>query len=163
MKRILFIFIILFLVLFQLFPAPKLTIRVNGKWTITLKVADLVSSAGGSDFAGVLESAVNEISVTISKTTDPIASPWRLDISRVDTTWDPSLVLYARRTGDGTGDGTINGGTVYQEITNTDQIFFDGTGDRSSIDIQLKLSGVSANNLMVTTYAATVYYTVTEL
>lgn len=140
-----------------------MTMRITGRWTIGNIDALSLTGGAGSDFVGSLESAINQIDISITKTTDPIAHPWRMDIKRLDTIWAPGFRLYVRRTADGLGDGTIAGGTVYQEITEVDQSFFSGTGDRTKIELQLKLDGVQVANMHVESYSTTIYYTVTEL
>ena len=159
-KTIIILLIFNFLTLLS-WSAPSISLKITGKWTLTLRATDLIGGAG-TDYLSEQESAVDQISITISKTATP-TTPWRMDIKRVDINWNPNLHLYGRRTADGTGTGTINGGTVYQEITLTDQEFFTGTGERSKIEVQLKLSGISVFNLVEDTFDTTLYYTVTEL
>lgn len=154
--------IFIFFTLAHLSAAPKIKIKVSvkqGGWTIDLDAANLLGGAG-TDFVGTIESDWDKVDVDISKTADPTA-PWRVDISKVDTNWPSSLRLYAKRTADGTGDGTINEGTTYQQIIDSDQSFFSGTGDRTGIKVQLKIEGVSVV-IGEDTYDTTIYYTVTE-
>ena len=143
------------------FAAPKLSIRVTGKWQENLRANDL-SGGAGTDFISPFESAVNEVDITISKTSTPTA-PWKLEVRRVDTNWSPDLVLYVKRTSDGTGTGTISDGTSYQEVTTTDTLFFSGTGELSKIELQFRLEGVSAGVITADDYTTEVFYTVTEL
>ena len=139
--------------------APTITLRASGFWTLRLKATDL-SGGAGTDFSGTYPSDVNLIKLTITKTVGPTA-PWRMDIRKVDTVWHMNLHIYAQRTSDGTGDGTITGGLSYQEISDTDQSFFSGTGDRSSVEVQLQLTGVTAS-LGANDFTTTIYYTVVE-
>jgi len=143
------------------FTAPKLTIRVTGKWQENLRAADLTGGAG-TDFVSPFESAVNEVDITISNTSSDTA-PWKVEVRRIDTNWDPYLLLYVKRTSGGTGTGTISNGSTYQEVTTTDTLFFSGTGDRSKIELQFLLEGVSAGVIDADDYITEVYYTVTEL
>ena len=69
--------------------------------------------------------------------------------------------MYVQRTSDGSGSGSIAGGTSYQEVTDTDVKLFWGQNNRSGIDLQLQLTGVSIQ-VAPDTYTTTVYYTVTE-
>jgi hypothetical protein len=85
-----------------------------------------------------------------------------VDVKKSDTNWHANFQLYVRRTSDGSGSGSISGGTSYQEITDTDQSFFNGTLDRSNITGQLELTGVTVQ-IPVDTYTTTVYYTVVEI
>jgi hypothetical protein len=156
---------ILFLILFiisQLSAAPPISIKVTvkqGKWTIKLDDTNLTGGAG-SDFITPLESVTDKVSVDITKTQGDTA-PWRLDISKTDTIWPSSVEIYARRTADGTGSGTISGGTTYQQITDIDQTLCTGTGDRTNITIQLKLENVSVV-MGLDDYTTSIVYTVVE-
>ena len=149
---------ILFLIVQPLFAAPKLNLKVQvqgGKWTIKLDETDLVGGAG-TDFVSPLESAADKVDIDI---TNP-AGNWRMYIRRVDSVWNPNIRIYARRTTDGTGTGTISGGTNYQEITTSDVSFFSGTLDRTSIKVQLMVDFSVAVGINDFTTAIT--YTVTD-
>ena len=151
---------ILLLMMIPLFTAPKLSVKVTGKWDLRFDDGDL-SGGAGTDFPSVWETAATAIDIDITKT-DPGAAGWRLDIRRVDSTWPSSVVsLYARRTNTGSGSGTISGGLTYQEVTTTDAIFFTGTLDRSGINVQLRLENVSVR-MGMDDFLSTIYYTVTD-
>jgi hypothetical protein len=49
------------------------------------------------------------------------------------------------RTSEGLGAGSISGGLTFQPLTLTAQTLFQGTGNRSSIQLQLELDGVSVS------------------
>lgn len=74
---------------------------------------------------------------------------WHIDVSKSDTTpvggWPAELELYVKRTsaGDPEGGITDGAGTTYQEITGVDTQFFNGSGNVSDINIQLKFEGIS--------------------
>ena len=160
-KRKIILVAVIFLVLpLLLQAAPKVSIRTNGRWRMTIGTTDLTGGAG-SDFPGFFESALNEITIDITKLITP-TTQWRLDVRRVDSNWHANLRLYVLRTTDGTGDGTISGGAVYQEVTTVDQSFFTGMDDRNNITLQLRLEGMPAQ-VPEDTYLTDVYYTVTEL
>ena len=151
--------IILLGVAFQSFTVAKLSLRVTGKWAFKIDANDLTGLAG-SDFPGTFESSVTEIDLDVTKTAGD-TSPWTLSVSRADVNWAPNVLVYLRRTTDGTGLGTIAGGTTYQLVTNTDTAFFTGTGDRTAIKIQLRLDFL-AEDVNVDDYVTTVNYTVIE-
>ena len=125
-----------------------------------LRPTDLVGGAG-TDYANPFESDVDVVTMSISKTATP-TNGWRIDVRKTDTNWDPNLLLYVKRSSDGTGTGTITGGTVYQEITSTDTQLFTGEDDRSKVGLQYQIGGFSVNNVKVDTYETTIYITVTE-
>ena len=140
--------------------AAAIDIAAAGSWSRNISASDLQAGAG-SDLAAEYESASSAVTLTISAT-GGASDAWRVDIRRVDgANWHASMALYARRTSDGTGSGTVSGGTSYQTITTTDQTFFSGAGDRSDVAIQQKLGGISVG-IQPNTYATTVYYTVVD-
>lgn len=154
--------LILFAFMFSANKAGEAAISISstGNWSETIDALDLQAGAG-SDLIDTYESAADQVSIDISGTTGP-TDDWRVDVKKVDTTWHSSFHLYVKRTSDGTGSGSISGGTIYQEVTGTDQSFFSGSGDRSAAYIQLKLSGVSIQ-IPLETYTTTVYYTVVDI
>lgn len=131
-------------------------LTLTGSWSETIDALDLQAGAG-SDLIDTYESASNEISIQIVSPAN-----WRVDVRKSDITWHSNFQLYVRRTSDGTGGGSISGGTTYQEVTDTDQSFFTGNKNRNSVDVQLRLTGVSIQ-IPPGTYTTTVYYTVVDL
>jgi len=155
-------FIILFLVILGIIAAGSglyaaVGIKLNGVWSETIDASDLQAGAG-SDLIDTHESLSDQISIEIIGAT---GKNWRVDVKKNDTNWHSAFELSVRRTSDGTGSGTISGGTSYQEVTDTDKTFFDGSGSRQDIFEQLKLSGVSVQ-VPWDTYITTIYYTVVE-
>jgi hypothetical protein len=149
---------IFFLSLSILYTAPKVSIRVNGKWTIgNLDENDLTGGAG-TDFPGTWESVPDLIDIDVIKAQDY----WQVEISKVDAPWPSQVQVWARRTTDGTGSpATITGGSTYQQVTGTDQPFFSGTGDVTAIKVQLKLEGVTVG-VNMDDYTTIISYTVTD-
>ena len=136
--------------------AVSIDITSTGNWSLTIDENDLINGAG-SDLNSTYESTTYQVSLTISST----SGNWRVDVRKVNTNWHSDLHLWLRRTGDGSG-GSVSDGTVYQELTGTDQPFFTGSDDVSAITVQLKLSGMSVQ-VSPDTYAATIYYTVVDI
>jgi len=136
-----------------------ISITLTGNWNKTIDASDLQSGAG-SNLISSHESASNAAFIDIFDTTGT-SDNWRVDVKKIDTSWHSSLHLDVKRTSDGTGSGAISGGSVYQEVTGTDQSFFSGSGDRSSIDVQLKVRGMSVQ-VSPNTYSTTIYYTVVD-
>jgi hypothetical protein len=136
-----------------------LGIGSTGDWYLTIGSADLVSGPG-SNLPSYFESASNLISIDITGAIDDNDN-WRVDVKKTDGTWNIALHLNAYRTNDGSGTGSISGGTSYQEITSTDSQFFNGRGDRSDITVRLKMSGISVT-LPPATYSTTVTFTVVD-
>ena len=135
-----------------------ISIGVSGSWFETIDENDLVGGPG-SDLQSTYESAADQVSIDIEGAD---SQSWRVDVRKIDTDWHGDLGLYVRRTSDGTGDGQITGGTSYEQVTDTYQELFSGDRDRSGINLQLMLDGVSAG-LPCGNYLTTVYYTVVEV
>ena len=130
----------------------------GGNWVVpTIDAADLQSGAG-SDLVDTYENTAGVIN--ISDITTP--GNYRVDVSKADTTWHANFQLSVKRTGDGSGAGSISNGTTYQQITDTDASFFTGDLDRTTIPLQLQLAGVSVS-ISPDTYITTVNYTIVEI
>lgn len=128
-------------------------ISASGGWTETINALDLVSGAG-TDLTDTYESGSGATVVSITTGTS-----WRVDVSRSDNVWHADFTLHVQRTSDGTGVGSISGGEAYQGITATDTEFFSGSQDRTGIDLQYKLTGMSVK-AGPQTYNTTVTFTV---
>ena len=154
-------FLVLFAVLGLIAAGEKgeaaVSITVSGSWSLSADASDLVAGAG-SDLIGTYESNSDQIVLDI----DVGRGNFRVDVNKINTNWHSDFQLSVRRTSDGTGDGKISGGTSYQEITDTYQSFFTFKKDRTGINLQLKLSGVSVQ-VAPDTYTTTVYYTVAKI
>ncbi|MFH1313921.1 MAG: hypothetical protein ABIJ00_11950 [Candidatus Eisenbacteria bacterium] len=137
-----------------------ISISATGSWTEAVDESDLAGPPG-SDLNSTFESASDQISIDITETQGD-ADEWLVSIKRVDTNWHANLQLYAMRTSDGSGTGSISGGTAYKEVTTGNQSFFSGSGDRAGVGIQQKITGVSIQ-LDSDTYSTTVYYTLIDM
>ncbi len=140
--------------------ADAIGISITGNWILSITSSDLVAGAG-SDLAGSYQSSSGQVAVDVIGTSGS-SDAWRIDVRRSDTTWHESLVVSVKRTSNGSGSGTISGGTAFQSIGPTDATFFSGSGDRSAIDLQLQLSGLSVQ-VPPSTYSTTVIYTVIDI
>lgn len=159
MRREFAILILIFGIIFLAGKSEAVDITAVGSWSLSIDSADLVAGAG-SDLKSDYESTVDAVSINISATTGASDS-WRIDIKKVDTNWQGNLILYLKRTSNGTG-GSVSGGTAYQEVTDTSTSFFSGFDDVSGIKAQLKLSGTSIQ-IPMDTYTTTVYYTIVDI
>lgn len=119
--------------------APGADISSLGNWTETIDAADLIAGAG-SDVTSEYESISGSTTLDIMNTA---GSSWRILVRRSDGTWHGNLTLFVRRTSDGSGSGAILGGASYMQLSTLDAELFTGTGDRSSIAVQYKLTGMS--------------------
>lgn len=138
-----------------------LEVTVSGGHAFTIDQDDLAGGAG-SNFNPVHQSAVDAVLITVAATTDD-TDAWQMLVHKEDALWHGSLSLGVLRTGAGTGSGSISGGDVLSLTLNaSDQVFFEGSGDRTTIPVQLKLSGVSVL-IPVDSYTTTVYLTILDL
>ncbi|MGE5558831.1 MAG: hypothetical protein ACM3WV_09490 [Bacillota bacterium] len=148
------------LLLFCAFLAHVQAIDITsaGAWNETIDASDLIAGAG-SGLIDTYESA-NILILSIANCLDDTDN-WRVDVKRADVVWHGDLFLSVRRTSDGTGSGTIAGGLSYIPVDAMDTAFFSGAGDRSNINLQFKLSGISLN-LPPDIYSTVVVYTVID-
>jgi len=134
------------------------SITVSGSWSLTIGQSNLQGGAG-SDLTSTYTSATNQATLSVSGT---YSHTWRIDVTRVDTTWHANFHLWVKRTGNGTsGTGTYSGGTTYLEATTTAQTFMTGAGDRSGFTLQYQLTGVSTA-IPAASYATAIRYTIVQ-
>jgi hypothetical protein len=131
-------------------------LNLTGKWSEIINSDDLQDGAG-SDFNTSFESASDKVTMDILGIASP-SDPWQVDVKKIDLKWSNDFHFSIRMAFIGTGDGSITGGLVYQEITNDPLPFFSGSGNRVGINFQQKLEGVSATNL-AGKYSITIMYT----
>jgi len=133
-----------------------ISITATGNWSETIDASDLTAGAG-SNLIDTYQSAADAVSMDIAAT----SGNWKLDVKKINSNWHDNLHLYIQRTSDGTGPGSISGGDSYLEVTDIDITFFSGNGDRSNVNVRLKLTGVSVQ-VPPGVYTAAVYYTVSD-
>ncbi len=140
-------------------PARAMDIALTGGWSVAIGPADLASGAG-SDLRGHVDSTATEVLLDISLTTGN-ADAWRVDVRRIDSLWDAGLHLWVRRAGEGSGTGTILDGLGWVEIGVTNTPFFEGSGDRDDVPVQLRLTGL-ALGVSPEAYLASLQYTIVD-
>ncbi len=136
-----------------------ISITVTGSWLETIDKNDLLYGAG-SDLQSTYTSVSGQVSIDISGTSGA-SDAWRVDIRKVDNTWNGNLHPYVMRTSAGTG-GSVSGGTSYQEVTDINTSFFSGSGDVTGINVQLRLAGASIQ-ISPSSYSTVLYYTVVDI
>jgi hypothetical protein len=113
--------------------AQAATVTITGSWSLTIGSGNLQGGAG-SNLTSTYTSTSGAISMALSATYR--WSTWSVSVNRVDTSWNANFVLQIERTGNGSGSGTIAGGTTYLTITTTSQTFVTGTGVLTGITLQ---------------------------
>jgi len=136
-----------------------LDITITGSWTEFIDKDDLTNGVG-TNLTGTYTSATNANLVTVTGALSS-SDAWQVTIRRIENTWDSRLQISARRTSGGTGSGSISGGQAYIQVTTSDQTFFTGTGNRSDIRVQLRLTGASLQ-ITPNQYSATIQCTIID-
>jgi hypothetical protein len=142
--------------------ATDITVTPDPLWAPTFNVANLSGSAG-TDFASPLASAANQVNMNIGVRIIPSHPNWVLTVRKSDISWSPSLTLQIRRTGDGTGTGTIDAGSlnIWRTIAVVDTELCRGTNNRSNVPAQVQVLGLSVL-LNAVTLTTTVIFTLTD-
>lgn len=138
-----------------------LEVTVSGGHAFSLDLADLAGGAG-SNLIPVHHSGADAILLTVAGTSGD-DDTWQMQVHKEDSLWHGSLALGVLRTGTGSGSGSISGGDVLSlTLNSSDQVFFEGSGDRINVPVQLTLSGVSVL-VPADSYITTVYLTIIDL
>ena len=151
-------FIFLFFFFLQNNTAKSQSITVRNDWDLAIGYSDLISPPV-SDLNSTYTSEIKQTKIRIRRARNKF---WEVSISMSpNADWPADFHLYARRTKDGTGDGYVQGGEDFQEVTLIDNYFFDGFLNRRRIWVQYRLTGVSIK-IPSGTYSTTITYTVIE-
>ena len=126
----------------------------GGDWVASVTAANLVSGAG-SDLQAQFESVSGVTTLTITN----VSGAWSLRARRSGSQWHGDVTAYVKRTSDGSGSGSISGGTAYVALASTDTEIFSGSGARGSISLQFKLTGLS-KTVSPATYLSSIIFTV---
>lgn len=135
-------------------------ITVSGDWITVLPVGSVTEA--GSNFFSTYNSAANQTQISIDGSGK---FSFRVDVSKIDTDWSPSLKLYIRRSGDGNNghpNSIITGGTTFFQLTAINQTFFSGERQWHNIPVQFQLTGVSVL-VPAKTHTSTILYTITSI
>jgi hypothetical protein len=110
----------------------------TGNWTQMVSAAQLVSGPG-SNLPVQMQSMAGVTTLSISNA----PGNWTLRVHRADGPWPSGLALFVKRTSAGSGSGTVSGGDSFVEMTGSDIELFSGSGPRSNIALQFRLTGLS--------------------
>ena len=145
------------------FAQISANVTVSGSWSANIPSSTIIEA--GNNYTANYASASNQ--VQISHSVSPFwywGHSWTVEIRKTDVNWDSSLKIYARRTGNGSGQflcsSSITGGLSYQEITGMDTYFYSGTCNRSNVPIQYELRNLSVL-IPAGNQSTTITYTVT--
>lgn len=154
----------------QFLYGQELNFDVEGTWNYTIPANDILEA--GHDFSGDYASSPSQIMVSVYLSGGWIGIwwnyfinyTWQVEVTKNDIDWDPNIGVYIRRTGNGSGIGGgnyISGGNTYMEVTNANQLFFEGGRARLDVPVQLEVRGISVT-LPAKNYSTTIVYTVTS-
>lgn len=152
---------ILFMCESPLFAA--ISIGVTGGCNLTVTSLDLIGGVG-TNLTNLKDSYESESGVTMINITGTTGNDdaWKVQVRKSGTSWPSGVTLQLKRTGEGTGAGAISGRTNYVTIGASDADFFEGSGDKTGIPVQYKVSGISLA-VPPGAYSTTVVYTVVDL
>ncbi|MEJ0036551.1 MAG: hypothetical protein WDO68_10760 [Gammaproteobacteria bacterium] len=113
----------------------------GGPWLRNVSRVDLDHGAG-SDFRSPLDVDVLIATLSVSNT---LGSNWSLRIAceTNEAGWPPGLTIAVRRSG-GWDESGLSDGTSYRALTPDLQTLFSGAGDYSTIQILMRVDGLSA-------------------
>jgi hypothetical protein len=139
-------------------PATALDLALTGSIVETVTAADLTGGAG-TGLRATFDASTVDVEVS---TTTAATDAWRIDVRRSGAAWDDGLRVWVRRTDAGSGPGTVAEGTSWIEVGPIDTPFFEGTGDRTGVSVQVRISGVSLA-LSPDAYASVLHYTLVDV
>lgn len=113
---------------------------LGGPWSMSVGPAQLEAGAG-TDFHSPVASEVLLAVLSISNTG---GASWNLRIAREgnEAQWPSGVSVALKRSG-GSAEAGISDGLSYRPVTSDPQFFFSGTGDYASVEILLRLDGVT--------------------
>ncbi|KAA0992840.1 hypothetical protein [Dyadobacter aurulentus] len=143
-------------------PVFGQSISINSGNTWTLPSPSVLVTTAGKNYEHIETSPTSQ---TLIRVTSLLL--WSVSVQMTNTSnWDPSLKLFVRRTGDGTGSAILGGSNNYIQLTTANQAFFWGLlslgFNRDNVPVQYKIEGLSVT-LPVKTYTTTIQYTITGL
>ena len=132
--------------------ASAADVTTIGSWTESVTAANLASGAG-SDLAP-LESVSGTTILNLTST----AGTWHLKARLGPGQWNSNLTIWVKRVSDGSGSGTISGGSAYVQLAAADTEIFGGLSDRNNIALQFKLTGLT-RRVTPSTYNSSIIFT----
>ena len=133
--------------------APAAELESLGAWTETINVANLLGGAGSTFSNPESVAGITTLSVTFPTVT------WRVYARLNGGNWNPNVGLWIQRASNGSGIGSITGGTSYVQLTTTNTELFSGVLSRTNISLRFKSSGQSSS-VVPGNYQAPILFTV---
>jgi hypothetical protein len=144
----------LLLVLSCVGVASAADLSSTGDWTENVNASHLTAGAGSN-----LPAAFQSVSGTTVLSIANAPGNWRVKARRGSGNWNGNLILWVKRTSDGSGSGTISGGDTFVELGATDAEIFSGTEARGNISLQYKLTGLTSG-VAPDAYTSSIIFTI---
>lgn len=127
-------------ILFLAIQARAADVSVLGvPWTLMVGTAHLQAGAG-TEFESPIVSDVHLAFLSITNTG---GASWNLRIARENAMqWPDGVSILLKRSG-GSGEAGLSDGLSYLALTSDPQAFFSGTGDYESVEILVRLDGIT--------------------
>ena len=135
-------------------PCFAADLVASGDWTQQLNAAHLVSGAGSN-----LPTQIQSLAGTTILSISNAPGAWTLRVRRAGGPWPGNVTLFVKRTSAGAGSGSVSGGDAFVEVTGSDTELFSGSGARSNIALQFKLTGLSTS-VSPAQYLSSIIFTV---
>jgi hypothetical protein len=131
-----------FLLLSFISSARASDISAAGVWAPSLTAGDLAAGAG-SDLRSQIESAAGQVALTINNTA---GASWTVTVRNDGVLWPTGVHISVRVASTGSGAGSVSGSGAYLVLGGAAQVLLSGTGERTGVQLQFKLDGVSVRN-----------------
>jgi hypothetical protein len=118
-------------------PAENPKISASGSWFLSIDQSNLISG-GGSNLQSTYQSPPDATLIDIKADKK---SSWAVYVRRIQL--PNNLTIYVRRTSDGRGKGSIEGGENFIPLGEGYTMLFRGREERKDITIQYRIRGVS--------------------
>ncbi len=141
-KKLLLFFILLYSILFTPpLQADEVEIFTSGGWFLTIGETDLIFGAGSNLKSTYLSPPdATLVDIKCEKKTS-----WSVYARKLQTQDLNDLEIFVRRTSDGEGKGSIEGGEYFIPLRESYTELFWGIGERIGITLQYKITGISIN------------------
>lgn len=156
---LLFAFVTVAFLILSGLSACAVDVYAVGGWNFTVDSSCLVGGAGSN----LIDSFESKLDATVINITGTGGSgdAWQVQVRKSGVSQLHGATLYVKRTGDGSGSGAVHGGSSYVAVETSDTDFFEGSGDRTDITVQYKVSGISIN-VPPGTYSTVITFTVVD-
>jgi hypothetical protein len=137
---------------------------LKGSWNIMVDPEFIKNAGLNYDPNLKLESTPNQTVLSVENNISKVYNgSWHIDVQKINNNWPSQLTLEIRRSNSGKSNNFDNliGGSIYQNLGNSPQFFFQGKGIVTDINLQYNLKGLSVL-IPVDTYTTQILFTLIE-